>query len=187
MSRNNQNLLDSYLNTYSNAQPVDGTTGPTGVTGAAGNPGDIYSSSTPTSISLSPTLGGALTFYVGTGLSYIIGTPVYVVGNTIPANNFTGTVTYYNATTNTVNSGRITVSNISAIHGTFPATDTYNINLPGFVGITGPTGPTGPTGAKGPTGNTGDVGPTGGAIIFDGGYPETSYAIGPVFDCGAIL
>jgi hypothetical protein len=61
------------------------------------------------------------------------------------------------------------------------------INLPYFSGgasggETGPTGPTGPTGATGPQGATGPVS----AYSFDGGYPDTNFASGPIFDLGFV-
>ena len=182
MSRNNQALLNQYLNTYSNPQPVVSATGATGSTGPTGAAGDRYRSYTIYTITITPVLSGSVTLTVGIGLAYIYGTPVYVIGTTYTANNFLGNVTAYNTT-----SGVMTIGNISAINGSFPATDVYNINLPGFVGVTGTTGTTGPTGPTGPTGVTGLVGPTGGAIVFDGGDPASNYAVGPVFYCGAIL
>jgi len=182
MSRNNQALLNSYLNTYSNAAVVESATGPTGATGAPGLPGDIYSSSTfAPPVTLSPSLGGSVSIIVGTGLAYIYGTPVYVVGKTYTNYNFQGIVGYYNILT-----GSMTIQSISQINGSFINPDIFNINLPGYTGVTGPTGATGPTGNTGSTGGTGDVGPTGGAIVFDGGDPASAYAIGPVFDCGAV-
>lgn len=61
----------------------------------------------------------------------------------------------------------------------------------GSVGATGPQGPTGPqgtTGATGPQGPTGVQGATGpvSAYSFDGGYPDTNYASGPIFDLGFV-
>ena len=46
-------------------------------------------------------------------------------------------------------------------------------------GSLGPTGPTGPTGATGPQGPVSAYG-------FDGGYPNTVYASGPIFDLGFV-
>ena len=52
--------------------------------------------------------------------------------------------------------------------------------------VIGPTGPTGPTGPIGPTGPTGPKGDTA-SIQFDGGYPNSVYTQGPVFDCGSTI
>lgn len=50
-------------------------------------------------------------------------------------------------------------------------------SLPYFSsGGSGPTGPTGPQGATGPAS----------AYSFDGGYPNTKYASGPIFDLGFV-
>lgn len=49
-------------------------------------------------------------------------------------------------------------------------------------GGTGQTGPTGPSGPQGPTGPQGPVS----AYGFDGGYPDTNYASGPIFDLGFV-
>jgi hypothetical protein len=179
MSRTNPAILSSFLQIYSNAVPVEGSTGPTGFTGPQGLAGDEYSSQTTSAVIINPG-SGSVSIIVSTGLAYIYGTPVYVISTTSNS-NFTGTVVYYNT-----NTGAMVIQNITDITGTFGTSQIYDINLPGFVGVTGPTGATGPTGPTGPTGNTGDVGPTGGAIMFDGGDPATSYAIGPVFDCGAV-
>ena len=179
MSRTNPALLSSFWQIYSNAVPIESGTGATGATGPQGLPGDEYSSTTTSSVIINPS-SGSVSFNVGTGLAYIYGTPVYVISTTSNS-NFTGNVVYYN-----INTGAMVIQNITAITGTFTSASVYNINLPGFAGVTGPTGTTGPTGPTGPTGNTGDVGPTGGAIVFDGGDPATSYLIGPVFDCGAV-
>jgi hypothetical protein len=179
MSRTNPDILSSFLQIYSNAAPVEGATGPTGVTGPAGDPGDLYSSSTTSSVTINPG-SGSVSFNVAVGLSYIYGTPVYVISST-HLSYFTGNVVYYN-----INTGAMVIQNITSITGSFPLTDIFSINLPGFYGDTGPTGATGPTGPTGSTGTTGMPGPTGGAIIFDGGYPSSIYLIGPVFDCGAV-
>lgn len=180
MSRTNPSLLSSFLVIYSNPVEVESATGPTGATGPKGNVGDVYSSKTTTSVIITPSSGN-VSIQVGTGLAYIYGTPVYVVSNTTYS-HFQGTVVYYNIST-----GAMIIQNITSIVGSFLLSSIYNINLPGLIGTTGPTGPTGPAGPTGATGTTGAVGPTGGAIVFDGGDPATSYAIGPVFDCGAVI
>jgi hypothetical protein len=57
--------------------------------------------------------------------------------------------------------------------------------------IKGPTGPAGSgSNSTGPTGPRGDTGPTGpvGSMIFDGGYPSTSYTGAAItFDCGGVI
>jgi hypothetical protein len=47
----------------------------------------------------------------------------------------------------------------------------------------------GGTGADGAPGATGPAGPPGDStsIIFNGGWPDNSYAQGPAFDCGGII
>jgi len=57
--------------------------------------------------------------------------------------------------------------------------------LPYFAGGgggDGPTGPSGPTGLQGPTGPSGPVS----AFSFDGGFPDTNFASGPIFDLGFV-
>ena len=64
-------------------------------------------------------------------------------------------------------------------------------DLPYISDTEGPTGPTGPTGPAGPQGNTGATGPQGAtgpvsAYSFDGGFPDTDYSSGPIFDLGFV-
>jgi len=179
MSRTNPAILSTFLSEYTPSVQIQSATGPTGSTGPRGLIGDTYGSSTLSAVTITPS-SGSVSFIVGTGLSYIYGTPVYVVSTTNNA-NFVGTVVYYNT-----NTGAMVIQNITSITGTFAGAAIYNINLPGVFGATGPTGPTGNAGPTGITGGTGAVGPTGGAIIFDGGDPATNFVIGPVFDCGAV-
>jgi hypothetical protein len=166
-------LLADFLSRYGQSA---GPTGPSGT----------YNSSTISAITINPS-SGTVTFTVGPGLSYIYGTPVYVVSRSYIA-SFLGTVAYYNLTT-----GVMTITNIQILNGTFAYSSIYDITLPQFLALTGATGPTGPTGIKGPTGAigptgvTGHTGPSGGAIIFDGGYPSSIYVMGPVFDCGTVV
>lgn len=49
-------------------------------------------------------------------------------------------------------------------------------------GTTGPTGPQGPTGPTGPQGATGPAS----AYSFDGGYPDSNFVSGPIFDLGFV-
>lgn len=51
-----------------------------------------------------------------------------------------------------------------------------------FTGSGGTTGPTGPSGPSGPQGATGPAS----AYSFDGGYPDTNFASGPIFDLGFV-
>lgn len=60
---------------------------------------------------------------------------------------------------------------VSDYSTTFP-----NGNSGGGSGGNGSPGATGPAGPPGPTTS----------IIFDGGWPDQSYAMGPAFDCGGI-
>lgn len=50
---------------------------------------------------------------------------------------------------------------------------------PGIIGPTGPQGPSGPQGATGPQGPVSAFG-------FDGGFPNTTYSSGPIFDLGGV-
>jgi hypothetical protein len=60
------------------------------------------------------------------------------------------------------------------------------ITLPYFAGGGGSGGgETGPTGPTGPSGGTGATGPVS-AYSFDGGYPNTNFASGPIFDLGFV-
>jgi hypothetical protein len=49
--------------------------------------------------------------------------------------------------------------------------------------LSGPTGSTGPTG---PTGSTGPTGPAPPSFSFDGGFPDTDYTFGPLFELGGV-
>lgn len=58
----------------------------------------------------------------------------------------------------------------------------------GYTGYTGYKGQTGPTGRQGQIGVLGPTGPPGVvaavSIVFDGGDAESTYPLGPAFDCG---
>ena len=121
MSRTNPALLSSFWQIYSNAVPIESGTGATGATGPQGLPGDEYSSTTTSAVTINPS-SGSVSFNVGTGLAYIYGTPVYVISTTSNS-NFTGNVVYYN-----INTGAMVIQNITAITGTFTSASVYNIN-----------------------------------------------------------
>ena len=59
----------------------------------------------------------------------------------------------------------------------------------GIQGVTGPQGATGPNGSNGATGPQGVTGVTGPvtSYIFDGGNAQSSYLLGPAFDCGSAI
>lgn len=62
----------------------------------------------------------------------------------------------------------------------------YSTTLPNGNNAGGGGGGTGANGAPGATGPAGPKGDTT-SIIFDGGWPNNSYASGPAFDCGGII
>jgi hypothetical protein len=130
-----------------------GVTGPTGPTGSTGLPGDIYATTSSTSINLD-TVTGENSITVDSGLAYTAAQSIIIAYDS--SNYIEATVVSYTGTTLTYNVGTVT--------GTGTYAD-WDLNLAGAPGPQGPTGPTGPTGAAstvaGPTGSTGPTGPTG--------------------------
>jgi hypothetical protein len=99
----------------------------------------------------------------------------------VPASSIKTSLNYGIANVSIITNGVSFVADgstvISDYSTTFP-----NGNNSGGGGGTGANGATGPIGATGPAG---PPGPTT-SIIFDGGWPDQSYATGPAFDCGGI-
>ena len=160
---------------------VPGPTGPTGTgsTGPTGTSGNLYATSSTTSLTIS---SGSKSLTVGTGLSYTAAQPILIAYN--GSNYMAGTVTSYVSSTGAM------VANITSIVGS----GTYSlwiVNLNGGsgpAGATGPTGPTGvgatgPTGISGPTGPSG-TGPTGPTGIGSTGPTGTAGATGPTGPTG---
>lgn len=134
-----------------------GGTGPQGPTGSTGFPGDLYGTSSSTSIDLSSlTIGSNVFLTVASGLAYTIVQDVLVAHEI--TQYFHGPVVSYSGTGMT-----LSVSGISG-SGTFAD---WQVNLNGAIGpagaqgIQGIQGNTGPTGVAGATGNTGATGPQG--------------------------
>jgi hypothetical protein len=154
-----------------------------GPTGPSGKNGNRFSSITQTPVLITPIVGGIIMLEVGTYLSYIYGTPVYVSSAEIYTNNFEGTILAYDSET-----GYMTIGNITAINGTFGTTETYTINARVLTSI-GEQGPRGKTNFGGVMGANGPTGPTGPQVPFSGGNAAfiaiSMFQYG--FDCGDVL
>jgi hypothetical protein len=137
-----------------------GNTGSTGLQGPTGNTGDVYKSTSLTSITLgSLTAGSGVTLTVPSGLAY----------SKVQSLLVAATITqYFNATM--VNYSGVTLSlTVTGVSGAGNFSN-WDINLAGAIGqvgpqgiqgATGPSGATGATGAPGATGATGSPGATG--------------------------
>ena len=152
---------------------VQGSTGIQGVTGVTGDNGDIYSSTSTTTLTIGT---GSKSATIETGLAWTIGQTMEIVYDI--SNTMTGSVTAYTTLT-----GSITVNIVNFIgSGTYsvwtcalsgtqgpagiqgapgPAGDTGLTGSTGIQGVTGDTGLTGSTGIQGITGDTGLTGSTG--------------------------
>jgi hypothetical protein len=94
----------------------------------------------------------------------------------VPATSIQTALNYGIANTSVISTG------ISFDNGSTVISD-YSITFPnGNDGGGGGGGGNGSPGATGPAGPKGDTT----SIIFDGGWPNQSYANGPAFDCGGI-
>jgi hypothetical protein len=116
---------------------INGSTGPTGPTGATGIPGDIYSTTSSTSILIGL---GLKTFTVGTNLAYSLAQKVVIA--TSISDYMIGDVQSYNSITGLMS---VDVESISG-GGTYTS---WDVNLFGAVGPQGSTGATGATGVAG--------------------------------------
>jgi hypothetical protein len=127
-----------------------GATGLQGSTGATGLPGDLYSTTSSTSLTIDL---GLQTLQVDAGLAYTVPQNIIVANN--GSNYMKGTVLSYNKLTG--------VLAFTAIEeegsGTY---NTWFVNLDGAAGGEGATGATGEIGPTGATGLTGGI--TGGTL-----------------------
>jgi hypothetical protein len=154
-----------------------------GPTGPSGKDGNRFSSITQTPVLITPILGGIIMLEVGTHLSYIYGTPVYVSSAEIYTNNFKGTIFAYDLET-----GYMTIGDITAINGSFGTTEVYTVNAQLLTSI-GSQGPQGKSNFGGFTGANGPTGPTGPQVPFSGGNSAyiSMFMFQYGFDCGDVL
>ena len=140
-----------------NGQPgINGTQGPAGANGV---PGDKFSTTSSTSLSIDLTSPKSMT--IGTGLAYVAAQPIIVSYD--GTNYINGIVQLYNPATGSL------VFNVDSIVGS-GSFNSWFVSLSGIQGPPGPTGLTGPIGATGATGanglngvngTTGPIGPAG--------------------------
>jgi len=154
--------------TGSTGPSVTGPTGPTGATGAQGN---LYATTSTTSLTIAL---GSQSLTVGTGLAYTVGQQIIIAYD--GTHLMTGSVTSYNSATGAM------VANITSITGT----GTYSSWTMNLNAASGPAGPTGATGASGPNtinvGTTTVTGGTSGRVIYDnagvvGEYPTSATTV----------
>ena len=149
-----------------------GAIGPMGSTGPTGQKGDRYN--TTTIIAYQIDISQPIELMVSSGLAYITGNSVLVIGQSNRMYSFEGYVNIYDNNTGYLNINNI--QNIKPSGSTSFPSQYYNINLDGIDGPTGPTGYglTGPTGygSTGPTGY-GSTGPTGYGSTGPTGYGST--------------
>ena len=131
-----------------------GPTGPQGPTGSTGTAGDLFTTTSGTSIYLSDKLPGSVVFLsVPTGLAY---TPAQTV---LAAVSITQ---YFNARVVSYSPPGITLSMTGICGGATGSNWKVNLDgAPGQQGDQGIQGIQGPTGSQGNTGNTGATGATG--------------------------
>jgi len=126
-----------------------GSAGPQGPQGVAGINGDLYQTTSITSLTLDATTPKTVT--IGTGLSYSVGQQILVANDA--QHYFQGTVQSYNSTTGAL----VFVNEAQTGVGTFAS---WSVNLAGAVGAQGPAGPAGANGTNGATWYTGPTNPT---------------------------
>ena len=136
---------------YTGYTGFTGVTGPTGTTGASG---DLYATTSSTSMSIPTTTGVLRSFTAASGLAYTIGQVALVVSVANSANRFKGDITSYDKNTGGM------VINITDYAGT-GTTANWAVNLEGAPGPQGSQGVKGDTGWTGWTGWTGSTGTTG--------------------------
>ena len=95
----------------------------------------------------------------------------------VPATSIQTSLSYGIANTSIISTGISFVADGSTVVSDYSITFPNGNNSGGGGGGTGADGATGPVGPKGDTTS----------IIFDGGWPDNSYATGPAFDCGGII
>jgi len=154
--------------TGSTGPSVTGPTGPTGATGAQGN---LYATTSTTSLTIAV---GTQSLTVGIGLAYTVGQQIIIAYDS--THLMTGSVTSYNSATGAA------VVNITSTTGT----GTYSSWTMNLNAASGPAGPTGATGASGPNtinvGTTTVTGGTSGRVIYDnagvvGEYPTSATTV----------
>jgi hypothetical protein len=144
-----------------------GNPGPPGSTGNTGAPGDLYSTTSNTTIDLDLlNLGDSLTLVVSSGLAYSKVQSI-LVANSV-SNYFYATVSSYSGT----NLNIITGAQSKEGSGTHSS---WTVNLAGAVGQIGPQGSVGTTGN---TGNPGTTGNTGFGTTGTTGNPGTTGTTG---------
>ena len=98
----------------------------------------------------------------------------------VPASSIQTALTYGTANVTIISTGVSFTADGSTV------VSDYSTTFPnGSGGGGGGGGGAGGNGEPGATGPQGPPGPTT-SIIFDGGWPDQSYAMGPAFDCGGI-
>ena len=146
-------------------------TGPTGATGPTGQQGNLYATTSSTSLTIG---AGSKSLTVGTGLAYTVGQQIIIAYD--GSNTMIGTVTSYNSATGAM------VANITSVTGS----GTYASWAVNLNAAPGPAGPTGATGASGPNtinvGTTTVTGGTSGRVIYDnagvvGEYPTSATTV----------
>ena len=95
----------------------------------------------------------------------------------VPATSIQTSLLYGIANTSIISTGISFDDDGSTVVSDYSITFSNGNNSGGGGGGTGADGATGPVGPKGDTTS----------IIFDGGWPDNSYATGPAFDCGGII
>ena len=95
----------------------------------------------------------------------------------VPATSIQTSLSYGIANTSIISTGISFDADGSTVVSDYSTTFPNGNNSGGGGGGTGADGATGPVGPKGDTTS----------IIFDGGWPDNSYATGPAFDCGGII
>jgi hypothetical protein len=146
-----------------------GATGLTGATGATGLPGDLYSTTSSTSLEIGL---GLKTLQIATGLAYTVPQSIIVANDGL--NYMKGTVLSYDKI-----SGVLAFDvNETEGSGTY---NTWFVNLDGAAGGIGATGATGETGQIGATGLTGGI--NGGTLL--GNINANNYSITNINDLTA--
>ena len=94
----------------------------------------------------------------------------------VPTSSIQTALNYGIANTTIISSGISFSADGSTVVSDYSTTFPNGNSNSGGGGGNGAPGATGPAGPPGPTTS----------IIFDGGWPDQSYAMGPAFDCGGI-
>ena len=140
---------------YTGATGFTGIAGDATNTGATGTSGTLYYYQTGTQ-TITPTELATTVQFTGipAGLSYVDGMSIQAGSSNDGSRHFQGTITTYSPP-------NLIMSYILGAFGTFPFTDTWQLNLAGIAGAPGSTGYTGANGTASNTGSTGATGYTG--------------------------